>query len=149
MAATRAAPEPAHHDTHHGPRAKLSEGWSFLLRRLGFYLVTSWAAVTLNFLIPRFMPGDLAVALLKHLQQTTGQSPNATPVQVVRMFCGNPRQNLLQQYLEYWNSLAHFDFGLSVSHYPTPVWDDLAAPAFGLLRTRWGGGGGAPPPPPP
>jgi hypothetical protein len=65
------------------------------------------------------------------------------------MSYGNPRQNLLQQYLEYWNSLAHFDFGLSVSHYPTPVWDDLAAPAFGLLRTRWGGARRAPPPPPP
>lgn len=64
MAATRAAPEQAHRDTHHGPRAKLSAGRSFLLRRLGFYLVTSWAAVTLNFLIPCFMPGDPAVALL-------------------------------------------------------------------------------------
>ncbi|MFE7333043.1 hypothetical protein ACFU8W_51385 [Streptomyces sp. NPDC057565] len=92
MAATRAAPEQAHHDTHHGPRAKLSAGWSFLLRRLGFYLVTSSAAVTLNFLIPRFMPGSPAVALLKHLQQTTGQAPNATPVQAVRVLREPPAE---------------------------------------------------------
>jgi len=29
----------------------------FVLRRLGFFVVTFWAAVSLNFLIPRLMPG--------------------------------------------------------------------------------------------
>ena len=29
-----------------------------VLRRLGFYLVAFWVSVTLNFLLPRFMPGD-------------------------------------------------------------------------------------------
>ena len=30
----------------------------FILSRLGFYLVAFWVSVTLNFLLPRFMPGD-------------------------------------------------------------------------------------------
>ena len=30
----------------------------YLLRRLGFYLVTFWAAITLNFLLPRLLPGN-------------------------------------------------------------------------------------------
>ena len=30
----------------------------YLLRRLGFYTLAAWIAVTLNFLIPRLMPGD-------------------------------------------------------------------------------------------
>ena len=30
----------------------------FILRRLGFYLIAFWASITLNFLLPRFMPGD-------------------------------------------------------------------------------------------
>ncbi|WP_406447764.1 ABC transporter permease [Streptomyces sp. NBC_00876] len=123
MAATRAAPVPVptQRGTSRGSRTGSRAGLTFLLRRLGFYVVTAWAAITLNFLIPRFMPGDPALALLKNLQQTTGAAPNAAAVRAVRMFYGDPTRNLLQQYLDYWNNLAHFDFGLSVSHYPTPV----------------------------
>ncbi|MCX5345571.1 ABC transporter permease [Streptomyces atratus] len=121
MAATRAAPVPAPLAKHRRPHSGARSGLTFVLRRLGFYLVTAWAAITLNFLIPRFMPGDPAVTLLNHLQQTTGTTPNAAAVHAVRMFYGDPTRNLLQQYLDYWQSLAHLDFGLSVSHYPTPV----------------------------
>ena len=32
----------------------------YLLRRLGFYALAAWVAITLNFLIPRLMPGDPA-----------------------------------------------------------------------------------------
>ena len=31
---------------------------SFLLRRLGFYVVAAWVAMTVNFFIPRAMPGN-------------------------------------------------------------------------------------------
>ena len=30
----------------------------FLLRRLVFYVIALWAAITLNFLLPRLMPGS-------------------------------------------------------------------------------------------
>jgi len=36
----------------------------FVARRLGFFFVTLWAAVTLNFLIPRLMPGNAAIAMM-------------------------------------------------------------------------------------
>ena len=36
----------------------------FVLRRLGFFVVTLWAAITLNFLIPRLMPGNPALAMM-------------------------------------------------------------------------------------
>jgi peptide/nickel transport system permease protein len=29
----------------------------FLLRRLGFYAIALWGAITLNYLLPRLMPG--------------------------------------------------------------------------------------------
>ena len=32
----------------------------FLARRFGFYLIAAFAALTLNFIIPRLMPGDPA-----------------------------------------------------------------------------------------
>ena len=36
----------------------------FVVRRLGFFVVTLWVAITLNFLIPRLMPGNAAVAMM-------------------------------------------------------------------------------------
>ena len=36
----------------------------FVLRRFGFFAVTLWAAVSLNFLIPRLMPGNPAQVLV-------------------------------------------------------------------------------------
>ena len=35
----------------------------YVLRRLGFFVLTLWAALTLNFFIPRFMPGSPLQAL--------------------------------------------------------------------------------------
>ena len=36
----------------------------FALRRLGFFALTIWAALTLNFFLPRVMPGNPAIAML-------------------------------------------------------------------------------------
>ena len=41
---------------------------AYFLRRLGFYLVALWVAVTMNFLLPRLMPGDLIDAILARNQ---------------------------------------------------------------------------------
>ena len=36
----------------------------FILRRGGFFLLTLWAAVTINFFLPRLMPGNPALAMM-------------------------------------------------------------------------------------
>ena len=36
-------------------------------RRLAFYAFALWAALTINFLLPRLMPGDPIGGLLQHL----------------------------------------------------------------------------------
>ena len=36
----------------------------FIVRRLAFYVVAAWAAVTINFAIPRVMPGNAVDAVL-------------------------------------------------------------------------------------
>ena len=44
----------------------------YYLRKLVFYLVALWAALTLNFFIPRMLPGDPVDILLAKLQQRGG-----------------------------------------------------------------------------
>jgi peptide/nickel transport system permease protein len=45
---------------------------SFIIRRLAFYVVAAWVAITLNFFIPRAVPGDPAEIILS-------KYPNLTP----------------------------------------------------------------------
>jgi len=40
----------------------------FIARRLVFYVIAFWAAITLNFLLPRFMPGDPVQGLISRMQ---------------------------------------------------------------------------------
>ena len=40
----------------------------YALRRLGFYLFAALASISLNFLIPRLMPGDPASAMFARFQ---------------------------------------------------------------------------------
>ena len=44
----------------------------FILRRLGFYFVALWVALTLNFFLPRLMPGDPAAALFARFRGKLG-----------------------------------------------------------------------------
>ena len=41
---------------------------SFILRRLGFYAIAAWASLTLNFFLPRLMPGDPASVIFARAQ---------------------------------------------------------------------------------
>ncbi|MDI3418725.1 ABC transporter permease [Streptomyces luteolus] len=92
----------------------------YFLRRLGFFLVTLWAAVTLNFLIPRLQPGDPAEAIVSRL---AGQSQAVDPAQVeaVRKMLGTPDGNLLQQYGDYLSAVVAGDFGVSYTYFPYTV----------------------------
>lgn len=90
----------------------------FFVRRGIFYLVTLWAAITINFFLPRMMPGDPISALIASKQ---GQ---ITPEQAesIRVLFGlDNEQSLWQQYTSYLNQILHGDLGIAFSQFPTPV----------------------------
>jgi peptide/nickel transport system permease protein len=86
-------------------------------RRTVFYLVTAWAAISLNFLLPRIMPGDPADALIEKFH---GKLTPAA-VQALRVLFGQSDASLWQQYLQYWHNIFTGDFGISYAYYPSPV----------------------------
>ena len=90
----------------------------FFLRRAAFYLFTAWAAITINFFLPRMLKGDPITAYLARNQGKV--SPEA--IESLRILFGlnNPKP-IWQQYLEYWASLLHGDLGVSLSKGFAPV----------------------------
>ncbi len=96
----------------------------FILRRAGFYLVALWAAVTFNFIIPRLMPGNPALAYLAkiHSQNVTTAQYNA----MLQEFGVNPNVSIFKQYFDYMGALLHGQLGISVSQFPSQVSTILA-----------------------
>jgi peptide/nickel transport system permease protein len=87
------------------------------LRRLAFYVVSAWASITLNFAIPRLMPGDPAAALVARFK---GQlAPEA--LHALRQAFGLVPGSMLTQYLTYLGHVARGDLGLSIAYFPAPV----------------------------
>ncbi|GAA4834335.1 ABC transporter permease [Luteimicrobium xylanilyticum] len=91
-----------------------------LARRIGFYVIAFWAAVSLNFLIPRLMPGNPVDIMLSKLAQHGPVTP-ATRHSIELLLGADSSQSLWSQYVSYLGQLVHGDLGVSVSLYPTPV----------------------------
>ena len=89
----------------------------FLLRRFGFYLLSGWVALTINFLLPRLMPGDPATALFARFRGRLG--PEA--MQALRETFGLTDAPLLSQYLTSMSHVVRGDLGISVAYFPSPV----------------------------
>jgi peptide/nickel transport system permease protein len=95
----------------------------FVLRRSGFYLLAFWVSVTLNFLLPRTLPGD---PISRMMSQSQGRM---TPEQVGQMqaLFGLDDRPIWQQYLGYWQSIFTGEMGVSISRFPTPVSEVIAS----------------------
>ena len=91
----------------------------YVIRKIVFYLVAVWAALTLNFMIPRLIPGNPVDALLARTQLSTPLPPSARAS--LELQFGVSHDPLWKQYLQYLSNLAHARLGMSVSFYPTPV----------------------------
>ncbi|QEO14620.1 ABC transporter permease [Agromyces intestinalis] len=95
----------------------------FFVRRGIFYVITAWAAVTINFFIPRMMPGDPVKALIAKNQ---GKIPTDAIPALYAMFGLDENVPLWQQYLDYWANLFRGDLGISFSLFPMPVTEVIA-----------------------
>src|SRR5258708_32659978 len=102
----------------------------YLLRRLAFYLVAAWVAITANFFIPRLMPGNAVQAIMGKFPGTL--KPAA--YQAIAAMLGVGHQgSLWHQYVTYLDNVVHFNFGTDVIQYPASVSSVLGASVWWTL----------------
>lgn len=96
----------------------------FIASRTAFYLFTAWAAITINFFLPRMLKGDPVTA---YMQKNAGQiTPEAE--RALRILFGlDQNTSVWQQYLDYWQLLFSGDLGRSFSNGLAPVGDVIAS----------------------
>ena len=95
----------------------------FLLHRLGFFALTLWAAVTVNFIIPRLMPGDPASAMMARFHGRV----NPAAIQAMQVAFGvDNTQGLWSQYVTYLHNTVTGNFGTSLTYFPLSVSSQIA-----------------------
>lgn len=95
----------------------------FLLKRTSFYMFTAWAAITINFFLPRMMKGDPISAFLMRNQGRI--SPEA--IEALKVLFGiDQTKPLWGQYLDYLVLMARGDLGRSFSKGLAPVTEVIA-----------------------
>ena len=133
---------------------------SYIVRRFFFYLLAGFMAISLNFFIPRLMPGDPAsimfaqfrgkmkIEQLQALKQTFG-FPEAEPFVDLN---GNlkwdrneqftdwnnnkkydSKPSSLENYVSYIKSLFRGDLGISISHFPQKVTEVISTGLYWTL----------------
>jgi peptide/nickel transport system permease protein len=83
----------------------------YLVRRLGFFLLTLWAALTINFIIPRLMPGSPLQALR---DRTHNRLSPAALEQMLTSYGFKPDENVFVQYLDYLKNMVTGQWGISI-----------------------------------
>ena len=90
---------------------------AFLLRRLTFYLVAFIAAATINFFLPRLMPGDP----IQKMFAGAGSDLSLENLNALKLTFGFIDAPLGEQYLAYLKSVFTGDLGRSIRFFPLPV----------------------------
>jgi peptide/nickel transport system permease protein len=96
----------------------------YVIRRLGFFALTLWAALTLNFFIPRFMPGSPLQALR---DRTHNKLSPAALEQMLTSYGFKPNQNVAVQYVDYLGNMLTGHWGISIG-------GSLGVPVSTLVR---------------
>lgn len=90
----------------------------YVLRRLVLFVITLWVALTINFFIPRLMPGNPAEAMLARFHGRV----NPAALKALEVAFGvNTQKPLLVQYLDYLGNTFTGHFGLSLTFFPQEV----------------------------
>jgi peptide/nickel transport system permease protein len=106
----------------------------YLLRKLALLLLTLGAALTINFFLPRLVPGNPIGAMIAKYQGRL--DPSAAKALMIAYGLEGHDKNLLVQFGDYLVKLSRGDLGRSISFFPAPVTEMIgqAAPwTIGLV----------------
>lgn len=96
----------------------------YLLTRFALLIGTFWAASTIDFLIPRLMPGNPAADLMAKFQ-ANGDTLPPSAQHTLAVMLGLTHRGLFSQYKTYLWQVVHFNFGRSYTYFPFTVTSEI------------------------
>ena len=99
---------------------------TYVIRRLGMYVLTVWLGSTIIFIIPRLVPGDPVAAMIGRMSQSGARVENSAElINAWRARFGLDAPVPIQ-YLNYLRNALTLDLGYSLAHFPATVRDMVA-----------------------
>ncbi len=89
----------------------------FIVRRLVFYAVAAWVALTLDFFVPRLIPGNAVEGIMAKFPDL---QPSAAKAIEIELGIGH-QGSLWHQYVSYLSNVAHLNFGTDFNNFPASV----------------------------
>jgi peptide/nickel transport system permease protein len=99
---------------------------TYVIRRLGMYVLTVWLGSTLIFAIPRLVPGDPVGAMVSRMTQSAGRVENSAEIINAWRARFGLDAPLPIQYLRFLRNSVTFDLGYSLGQFPATVQDMVA-----------------------
>ncbi|WP_394245091.1 ABC transporter permease [Vibrio astriarenae] len=96
----------------------------FILNRFGFYVLAFLGAITINFFLPRMMPGDPIQSFLGRLAQTGGQITPEMVAALESLYGYSTSIPLVEQFFGYLRNILSGEWGTSTRFYQ-PVFEVL------------------------
>ncbi|WP_457753149.1 ABC transporter permease [Thermococcus sp.] len=90
----------------------------YLTRKVFIYVLTFFVAITLDWAIPRLMPGDPIAIMISRFATLPEASKHMYSYFMQAFGLDKP---LWEQYLSFWKAILHGDLGISIYMYPKPV----------------------------
>ena len=95
---------------------------SYAIKRIGVFFLIIWLAVTVNFALPRMMPGDpieQRLALITAFDEYAATNIAEIGESYRKQY--GLDKSVTKQYFTYWADLFRGDMGVSMSDFPQPV----------------------------
>jgi peptide/nickel transport system permease protein len=106
----------------------MADTLAYIGRRLIQLLLVIWVAGTINFMIPRMIPGDPVDSALAQLAARGGsQVFDAVALKESWNAKFGFDQPLISQYFNYWSDVSRGDLGYSLVNFPQPVTEKIAS----------------------
>jgi len=99
----------------------MSDTFVYFGRRFINLLIVIWIAGSLNFVIPRLMPGDPIQSAFTAMAVQGARADDLEKLRVSYNKTLGLDAPLIVQYAYYWAGISKLDFGISIVKYPIPV----------------------------
>jgi peptide/nickel transport system permease protein len=83
----------------------------FIARRVGFYVIAAWVAITVSFFLPRMVPGNPIAAVIARAELNGQCNPACVQAAIAQLGIGHG--SAISQYFQYWGNLFHGNLGIS------------------------------------
>jgi peptide/nickel transport system permease protein len=97
----------------------------FIARRVGFYVIAAWVAITVSFFLPRMVPGNPIAAVIARAELNGQCNPACVQAAIAQLGIGHG--SAISQYFQYWGNLFHGNLGISYFESSQPVSTLIAA----------------------